>query len=88
MLYIEGRIQTREYTDKDGNKRWSTEIVANEIRMLGGKADEGSATGRQDGQDRSGTSGRASAGSGNARSAAGTQAPQGGGSPGDDDIPF
>ena len=40
MLYIEGRLQTREYTDKDGNKRWSTEVVANEIRMLGGKGDE------------------------------------------------
>ena len=40
MLYIEGRLQTREYNDKDGNKRWSTEVVANEIRMLGGKGDE------------------------------------------------
>ena len=40
MLYVEGRLQTREYTDKDGNKRWSTEVVANEIRMLGGKGDE------------------------------------------------
>ena len=52
MLYIEGRIQTREYTDKDGNKRWSTEIVANEIRMLGGKNDaEGQ--GQSSGADRS-----------------------------------
>ena len=41
MLYVEGRIQTREYTDKDGNKRWSTEIVANEIRMLGKNDAEG-----------------------------------------------
>lgn len=40
MLYIEGRLQTREYNDKDGNKRWSTEVVANEIRMLGAKGDE------------------------------------------------
>jgi len=52
MLYIEGRLQTREYTDKDGNKRWSTEVVANEIRMLGGKGDEarddGSTTVRTD----------------------------------------
>ena len=52
MLYVEGRIQTREYTDKDGNKRWSTEIVANEIRMLGGKNDaEGQ--GQSSGADRS-----------------------------------
>ena len=40
MLYVEGRLQTREYNDKDGNKRWSTEVVANEIRMLGAKGDE------------------------------------------------
>ena len=50
MLYVEGRIQTREYTDKDGNKRWSTEIVANEIRMLGGKGDaEGQSQGQSSG---------------------------------------
>jgi single-strand DNA-binding protein len=40
QLYVEGRIQTREYTDKDGNKRWSTEIVASEIRLLGGARDD------------------------------------------------
>jgi single-strand DNA-binding protein len=38
-LYVEGRIQTREYTDKDGQKRWSTEIIAGEIRLLGGRED-------------------------------------------------
>ena len=36
QLYVEGRIQTREWTDKDGQKRWSTEIIAGEIRLLGG----------------------------------------------------
>ena len=51
MLYVEGRIQTREYTDKDGNKRWSTEIVANEIRMLGKGDAEGQ--GQSSGADRS-----------------------------------
>ena len=40
QLYIEGRIQTREWTDKDGQKRWSTEIIANEIRLLGGARDD------------------------------------------------
>ena len=40
QLYVEGRIQTREYTDKDGNKRWSTEVIANEIRLLGGVRDD------------------------------------------------
>ena len=50
MLYIEGRLQTREYNDKDGNKRWSTEIVANEIRLLGGKNDaEGQGQGQSSG---------------------------------------
>lgn len=45
QLYVEGRIQTREWTDKDGQKRWSTEIIAGEIRLLGG-AGEGSGTGQ------------------------------------------
>ncbi len=37
QVYIEGKIQTREWTDNDGNKRYSTEIVANEMKMLGPK---------------------------------------------------
>ena len=89
MLYVEGRLQTREYTDKDGNKRWSTEVVANEIRMLGAKDAEGSATGRQDAQGSGGTSGRANAGGNASRGSTGRQEPQGGGYPDDDDgLPF
>lgn len=38
QVYIEGRIQTRKWQDKDGQDRWSTEIVANELQMLGGKS--------------------------------------------------
>ena len=34
MIYIEGRIQTRQWEDKDGNKRYTTEIVAREMKML------------------------------------------------------
>jgi len=34
MVYIEGRIQTRQWDDREGNKRTSTEIVANVMRML------------------------------------------------------
>lgn len=45
QLYVEGRIQTREWTDKDGQKRWSTEIIAGEIRLLGG-ASEGPGAGQ------------------------------------------
>ncbi|MCB2181157.1 MAG: single-stranded DNA-binding protein [Desulfobulbaceae bacterium] len=33
-VYIEGRIQTRSWEDKDGNKRYTTEIVAREMKML------------------------------------------------------
>lgn len=39
QVYIEGRIQTRSWDDKNGNKRYTTEIVANSMQMLG-KADE------------------------------------------------
>jgi single-strand DNA-binding protein len=35
QVYLEGRLQTREWTDKDGNKRFSTEVVANQMLMLG-----------------------------------------------------
>lgn len=41
QVYIEGRISTREWQDKDGNKRWSTEIVANELAFLGGGKGQG-----------------------------------------------
>jgi len=34
MIYIEGRIQTRSWEDKSGNKRYTTEIVGNEMKML------------------------------------------------------
>ncbi len=36
QVYIEGRIQTRSYDDKDGNKRYVTEIVSDKMQMLGG----------------------------------------------------
>ncbi|UCF91218.1 MAG: single-stranded DNA-binding protein [Desulfobacterales bacterium] len=35
QVYIEGRIQTREWDDKEGNKRSTTEIVASQMKMLG-----------------------------------------------------
>ena len=37
QVYIEGRLQTRKWQDKSGNDRYSTEIVANEMQMLGGR---------------------------------------------------
>ncbi len=39
LVYIEGRIQSREWTDKEGQKRTSYDIVGNVMRMLGSKAD-------------------------------------------------
>jgi single-strand DNA-binding protein len=41
QVYIEGRLQSRSWEDKEGNKRWTTEIVANNIVMLGGAAEAG-----------------------------------------------
>jgi len=41
QVYIEGRIQTRQWDDKDGNKRTTTEIVANNMVMLGRAGDVG-----------------------------------------------
>lgn len=38
-VFIEGRIQTRNYEDRDGQKRWITEIVALTIQFLGGRAE-------------------------------------------------
>ncbi|MEE9571326.1 MAG: single-stranded DNA-binding protein [Gammaproteobacteria bacterium] len=41
QVYIEGRIRTRKWQDREGNDRWSTEIIANEMQMLGGRAGSG-----------------------------------------------
>jgi len=41
QVYIEGRIQTRDWEDKDGVKRYSTEIVASQMQMLGSRDDFG-----------------------------------------------
>lgn len=41
LVFIEGRIQSRQWDDKEGQKRTSFEIVANNFRMLGGRGDQG-----------------------------------------------
>ena len=41
LIYVEGRIQTRKWQDKDGQDRYTTEIVANEMKMLGPKPSGG-----------------------------------------------
>jgi len=39
QVYIEGRLQTREWEDKQGNQRKTTEIIARDMQMLGGRRD-------------------------------------------------
>ena len=50
QIYVEGRLQTRQWDDKDGNKRYTTEIKADRITLLGGSGASGGAGGR--GMDR------------------------------------
>jgi single-strand DNA-binding protein len=35
QVYIEGRLRTRSWEDKDGNRKWTTEIIATQMQMLG-----------------------------------------------------
>ncbi|MBS1271169.1 MAG: Single-stranded DNA-binding protein [Candidatus Marinimicrobia bacterium] len=49
MLYIEGRLQTRDWEDKNGVKRYTTEVVAETITLLGGRGDSGEASKKQSG---------------------------------------
>jgi single-strand DNA-binding protein len=78
QVYIEGRLQTRKWQDKQGNDRYTTEIVASEMQMLGGRGGGGAAQETRDTREGGGGKGFApAAGSG------------GGASPDfDDDIPF
>ena len=41
LVFIEGRIQTREWDDRDGNKRRTTEIVASDMRMMSPRSSDG-----------------------------------------------
>lgn len=41
LVFIEGRLQTRDWDDRDGNKRRTTEVVAATMRMLGGRGENG-----------------------------------------------
>src|SRR5262245_34143761 len=83
-VYIEGRLQTRKYTDKDGVEKYSTEIVADRMQLLGSGRDAGGSGGDVE------FAGAAPASGGRRESTGGT----GGGKGGkktedfDDDIPF
>ena len=82
QVYIEGRLQTRKWQDRDGNDKYTTEIVANEMQMLGGR---GGASGGPGG----GSGGFENAGGGSSRP---SNAPSTKSEPPmddfDDDIPF
>ncbi len=41
QVYIEGKLRTRKWTDKQGNDRYTTEIIADEMQMLGGRGGGG-----------------------------------------------
>ncbi len=47
-VYIEGRLQTRKWTDKDGVERYTTEIIADTMQMLGGRPSAGSGSASMD----------------------------------------
>jgi single-strand DNA-binding protein len=85
LVFIEGRIQSREWQDKEGQKRTSFEIVANNFRMLGGRGDA-AAAGAGGGAGRGGDAEDFGAPQG------GHEEPMGGGGGGpeisDEDIPF
>jgi single-strand DNA-binding protein len=41
QVYVEGRLRTRSYDDKDGNKRYVTEVMADDVLLLGGRGEAG-----------------------------------------------
>jgi single-strand DNA-binding protein len=83
QIYIEGKLRTRKWQDKEGKDRWTTEIVADEMNMLGGKGGGASAG--------AGAPGAAAASGGGGSSGGGRAAVNDSGAPPgdfDDDIPF
>ena len=48
QICVEGRLQTREWNDRDGNKRYTTEVQADRITLLGGRGGAEGGAGRQD----------------------------------------
>ncbi len=73
QVYIEGRLRTRKWQDKSGNDRYTTEIVANEMQMLGGRGGgmAGGSSGGGSGGEYGEAGGGGGSGGGGRRSAAG-----------------
>lgn len=103
-VYVEGRIRTRKWQDQSGQDRYSTEIVADSMQLLGGRGGSGGGSGGGGGDDfgggASGGYSRGEGGGGGGRASGGARqgagggasrpsAPAGGGfDEMDDDIPF
>lgn len=85
QVYVEGRLQTRSYDDKDGKKVYATEVVAEEVILLGGRGDGAGGGFESGGQTpkRGGPSGRGGAPAGGA-----PEDDFGGMGVTDDDVPF
>lgn len=86
QVFIEGRLRTSKYTDRDGVERWSTEIIADNLRFLGRRDEGGYSEGGSQGYAPS-----SGGGGGSPQPAAskdGGWSGGGGGTPEDDDIPF
>ncbi|MDB5864200.1 MAG: single-strand-binding protein [Betaproteobacteria bacterium] len=87
-VYIEGRIRTRKWQDKEGQDRYSTEIVADRMQLLGGRGGGGEAMVREPSVASSG-GGAGGSGGGSGSGAKAAPARKGGGfDEMDDDIPF
>jgi single-strand DNA-binding protein len=78
QVYIEGSLRTNKWQDKSGNDRYTTEIVASEMQMLGGRGDSGGGN----------FGGGAPSGGGQQDGGGGNAPPQQGPDDFDDDIPF
>lgn len=80
QVYIEGRLQTRSWEDKDGNTRYMTEIVANTMQMLGRKGEGGQQNRQQSSWPQPGPQGQEYQGN--------QGQPNSGHQPYEDDLPF
>jgi single-strand DNA-binding protein len=61
QVYIEGKLQTRKWQDNNGQDRYTTEIIANEMQMLGGRGGSGSSSASFANEDSSGNTARSTA---------------------------
>lgn len=64
LVYVEGKVKTRDYTDKDGNKRYITEVVAENFRSLDRRENTGQESGSYDNQSQGGNTSQAASPSG------------------------